>query len=445
MEGEDTFEWGGKTIDTREAQAWEFMTPEAARAFGKTEKTFGKFMDMIRKGPLGRELASGAVAFESARDWYKNSAEALVEMFGEDAPRFTAVLAALSPRTTVPEDFKGALLFWEQYQEALDMGRTIDRDWVQTTLESIKHPAGTSMDPPFNDAVVIASTGLNNVVRALTSSDPVLDYLSGPKVNAFYNNLLQYTDRVTIDTWSAKYLGLNPARLEGRTLTLNELATPEFRLFTDSDQARQLPVEELNARRAEEGKKPLKQGEGDAAGSISTVSPGYAAGEIPHQAAADILTQLTDRRWTGPEVQETNWSGFKTLDEWKQSEFDNMYDLWKSGQVTPADVAAAPSFDQLAHEPGFPDLIERARGQQPTPKSRGGASDPSIVRDKDMRELFSRFEGASRGEYRIPSLLPPLAAGAAAGYAARQGGGLLSQPSTEEDPALLRGRGLLGI
>jgi hypothetical protein len=437
MEGVDEFEWDGRTVNTREAEAHQYMTAEAAAAFGRTEKVYGNFMEMVRKGPLGRELASGAVAFESARDWYKNSAQALSEMFGAEAPRFTAVLAALSPRTTVPEDFKGALLFWEQYQDALDMGRTIDEDWVQSTLAAIKHPAGTSMDPPFNDAVVIASTGENNVLRALTAEDPVLEYLSGPKVNAFYNNLLQYTDKITIDTWSAKYLGLNPARLEGRTLAMADLATPEFRAFVSSEQAGDLPVEVLNARRAEEGKKPLKQGQGDRAGTISTVSPGYAAGEIPHQSAADILTQLTGRQWNGPEVQETNWSGFKTLDEWKQNEFDTMYDLWKSGRVTPEDVAAAPSFDQLAHEPGFPDLIERARGTQPTPMTRGGQSDPSIVRDKDMRELFDRFEGASRGEYRIPSMLLPVA-----GAGAARGAGLLS---TEEDPALLRGRGLLGI
>jgi hypothetical protein len=423
--GEESFEWGGRPVDTREGAFLEYMGEET-QGMVKHPAMMDRVLKMMRQGPHPRELASGAAAFQSARDWYKRSALALSEMFGPDAGRFTAVLAAMSPRTTVAEDFKGALLFWERMNADKARGIDVsDRKWIENTLMDITHIEGNPVG--YDEAIIVGSTALNNVERVLKNwDDPVMAYLSGPKVDSFYNNLLQDVDAVTMDTWSTSYLNMNPARVAGRKAALRDLQTDEYRRFFDSDQARRL-----------EG-----TGREDIAGGIGTVSPGYAVGEVGHRAAADIVNRLAGQEVMDPSgAQAALWSGVKTISEADAPPELSLFDKWKQGFVTPEDVAQAPSFDRYADDPQWAGLLGRAGATLPARQPTVGSfPTEGIVREQDLQHLLRNVERFRQKDYDILSLL---AAGGLGSMGARQAG--LLGGEQKETPALYRtGRGLLG-
>ncbi|MEK7862577.1 MAG: hypothetical protein AAB295_04855, partial [Chloroflexota bacterium] len=65
--------------------------------------------------PSGNEMAAVAFAGRAKRGWYENSAKAMVSAFGADAPRFAALLAALSPQTSVENNLTNALTTWKNW------------------------------------------------------------------------------------------------------------------------------------------------------------------------------------------------------------------------------------------------------------------------------------------------------------------------------------------
>ena len=68
--------------------------------------------------------AAVAKAGAAKRGWYKDSADTISNIFGPDAPRFSALLAALSPRTTLNSNLENAVNVWAGWVEA---GRPADR------------------------------------------------------------------------------------------------------------------------------------------------------------------------------------------------------------------------------------------------------------------------------------------------------------------------------
>ena len=156
--------------------------------------------------PTPREGASVAMLGAANRGWYETSGQALKATFGNDAPRFTALLASMSPQVSVERDMLFALEMWKRWDAA---GRPTDVERIRDMI-----PPGPSY-----------TTVSNNVVQSLTVPDidllnpNVLDQgglLSGMKVDAFYANLLGETQRVTIDTHMTR-LGVTEAKQVGVT------------------------------------------------------------------------------------------------------------------------------------------------------------------------------------------------------------------------------------
>lgn len=128
-------------------------------------------------------------------DWYWASGQTISSVFGEDAPRFAAMLAATSPNTGVPDNLRGAMKWWEAWVQA---GRPKGKEEIAALF-----PEGEK---------IIKGASLPNVQKVLAmDADELLKvdlnmegFLSGPKVDPFYSNLMDVTQRVTIDVHQGK-------------------------------------------------------------------------------------------------------------------------------------------------------------------------------------------------------------------------------------------------
>ena len=109
-----------------------FMTPqEIGKVIANPEgvKEMNRLLEIL---PRASELASVAKAGEAKKGWYRASTQALMDVFGADAPRFASLLAAMSPQTSVEMNLLNALNTWKNWTAAADprMRRRSTRSWA---------------------------------------------------------------------------------------------------------------------------------------------------------------------------------------------------------------------------------------------------------------------------------------------------------------------------
>ena len=281
-----------------------FLTPaERAKLRSNTIKTF---VDVFNSLPSEKEFAAAALGGQAKRGWYKHSTQALIEVFGVDAPRFAALLAATSPQTSVENNLINALNIWKNWTAA---GRPIDQKVILRVMgESVMGNKG-------EDSVLPAWR--NNSIRALTSASPEELVISGPKVNSFMLNLRGFVNEVTNDAWMANF------------------ALVDQVIFSGS----------LNVAGTDPGK-----------------GPGYLAMSARVRAAAKYLTKLTGETWTPAEVQETVWSWAKTLYELqeRQGESRTALEILQAGDLTDEAIATTPDFATLLNNGTYRQILTEA-------------------------------------------------------------------------------------
>ena len=65
--------------------------------------------------PSAKELSSVAKAGAPKQGWYRASTQAIIDVFGvQDAPRFSSLLAAMSPQTSVEMNLLNTLNTWKK-------------------------------------------------------------------------------------------------------------------------------------------------------------------------------------------------------------------------------------------------------------------------------------------------------------------------------------------
>jgi hypothetical protein len=254
-------------------------------------------VDSFAAIPGGDEMAAAAYAGRAKRGWYLDSAKALVNIFGlQDSSRFAALLAAMSPQTSVENNAVNALNTWVNWNKA---GRPTDPKAIIKVM-------GQSVQGTRGEKSVLGAWR-NNAILALTHPSPAdLDFdISGPKVDSFMNNLRGYVNEVTNDTWMANYANYPISSLQ--RITEQRLGTKGF----------------------------------------GVKSPGYIAMSAAVRRAADVLTQRTGEVWTPAEVQETIWSWAKTLTEKSEAQGRSAENLLGSGDLTHDEINATPDFANL--------------------------------------------------------------------------------------------------
>jgi len=269
-----------------------------------TETTARNLVDSYKTLPQPQEMAAVALSGRVKRGWYKNSARVIAKIFGSDAPRFTALLAALSPRTSVESNTINALRVWAAWTAE---GRPTDR-------ASIIRIMGDNVQGHKGEASVLGAWR-NNTVKALTAADPTRVVLSGPKANSFMLNLLGFMDEVTNDAWMATYSDIDP-----NLLALNQNV-------------------------------PLP-------GKGAT----YLALNAAVRKAAQLLTIRTGEQWSPAEIQETVWSWAKALYEMAASRTEDRsaIQILQSGDFTHDRIGGVPDFEKLFLSAPYREVLEGA-------------------------------------------------------------------------------------
>lgn len=323
--------------------------------------TAERFLALRRALPSSNELSAVARAGQAKKGWYRNSTQALQEVFGEDAPRFTALLAGLSPQTSVESNLVNALNVWKNWNNAQ---RPTDKQSIMKIMgDSVEGSRG-------QDSVLDA--WVNNSVDALQSQDPSSIVLSGPKVDSFMRNLNGVMHEVTNDTWMARVGGVPQEIFSG-------------------------------------GRSASDAGKG----------AGYLAMNSKVRDTAKRLEDLTGESWDPAEVQETVWSwayGLRNRDK-GQRIMENLQEL------TDRDITTAPDFGTLMQEPKYAGPLTEAgyekelgaladRPSVITPGSEDFAQ-AALVRDPDEIRRAARRIALGYGERGSSSVAPMAAAGAA--------------------------------
>jgi len=304
--------------------------------------TAAKMMKIISDLPAAEEMASVAFSGRAKRGWYEDSANALLEVFGlEDAPRFAALLAALSPQTSVEDNLANALRVWTAWDKA---GRPTDRDQIVDLMGKNVQGTGTVES--------VLPSWINNSVTALTTEAPADIQLSGPKVNSFMLNLVGVVDEVTNDAWMANYALVDQA------------------MFSKTGQ-----------------------------------TPGKGAGYIAMNAlvrkAAEIVSKRLGEAWTPAEVQETVWSWARTLyvNRDKAGGTATTKDILAAGGLTHEDIGDTPDFallflngiySKILREGGYGDKLENLGSRGRAPRSTGGVGDATSPEGSGIDEATFR-------------------------------------------------------
>lgn len=284
-----------------------YLTP--AERENMLTRTAKLLVDKFTNLPSANEMAAVAFSGRAKKGWYNNSAKAIVSVFGqEDAPRFSALLAALSPQTDVETNFNNAVNVWRGWIEA---GRPKDE-------ASIMRIMGENVEGDKGPGSVLPAW-LPNSVRALTAEEGTGQItISGPKVSSFMQNLLGEVNEVTNDTWMANWAGIQQTQFKG-----------------------------------------ADRGMSDQIGNVYTKGAGYLAMSALTRKAADTLSKQTGETWTPAEVQETVWSWAKALYE-KANSKQSASDIVKSQSLTHGDINSVPDFEMAFVKDTYAQILDLA-------------------------------------------------------------------------------------
>ena len=327
----------------------QFLTEQEIDEFlvgrkGDIENKAARLSEILTQVPSAENMAAVAIGGQAKKGWYRNSAKAIIEIFGlHDARRFTALLAATSPQTSVESNAINTLNIWANWNNA---GRPQDR-------ESILRIMGESVQGDKGEQSILPAW-VNNSLRALSApfGQEMQIVLSGPKVNSFMLNLVNELDEVTNDTWMANY-----------ALTEQDLFKGAFRADVKDDISK-----------------------------IGMKGPGYLAFNVRTRQAAQAASDITGDPWSPAEIQETVWSLSKALlEKRKRLKGDQRgmtaRQLLEEGIITDQQVADVPAFATLFTEGVYGRILEDAGYGRQLDTVRG--FDEGVGVSVDARPVYS--------------------------------------------------------
>ena len=337
--GVDRSNPGNEPAESRAKRGPEALAPEEYRKYAEltkhlspreqdelTHKTAANLIKQMESWPSSEEhLAAAAFAGRAKRGWYADTVHALGSVFGVDAPRFAALLAATSPQTDVHRNFGIATRLWASWVKA---GRPQDEAAIIRLGRNAARAAGAGFIPAY----------ARNAFDALTHPDPVAHALSGPKVDSFMRNLLGHVNEVTNDTWMANFHGVAAEIFGGKGI--------------------------LEDGRTRAGK-----------------DAGYLAASIMTRRAAGILSERTGVPWSPAEVQETVWAWAKTLAELGDRAGNtnkSLAELLEHPEFTHDLINATPDFRTLFNNPSLDKVLRKSGyGDQLDALRSGGHNEPA--------------------------------------------------------------------
>lgn len=290
----------------------DYMTSTEQKIFGKVDAGFA--VRLAEQGFKPRELMAAVLVGMSKRRWYQNSAAAISAVFGKDAPRFTFLLAALSPQTSVESNLKNSLMVWRNWRAHIAAGgEQTPEEALRIIRESI--PPGANSKKPTGSLPAWEQNG----VAALTGDLATLT-LSGAKVDSFAQNLM--------------HLPVNAAK------KLKSL----FSVTVDAHQSKGARIGQDRMGGAQTKAKLAKGDPG--------ITPEYAWVSAMHRKVGDLLGM--DPR----EVQETAWSTYKAVTDWiAEKSGRSARRALIDGEVTAEQIAGTVDFATLMKDQNYRSLL----------------------------------------------------------------------------------------
>ena len=335
---------------------------------GKVGKDFRNALDRVMEElgnlPSVSAFKAAAIAGRAKKGWYRRSAQGLLNVFGiteeavgrKDAVRFAQLLAALSPQTSVEWNLRNSASVWRAWIES---GRTTDVAELEQIIEDNVKKSEAKKGEGGKSAM---EAWVSNAVQALAAEDPSTVVLSGPKVDSFWQNLVDNTVEVTNDTWMARFANREQAMFGGVNATLPQMEAPGM------------------ARTRTPGSRPGLKG------------AGYIAMNARVRRTARELEKETGEEWTPENIQETIWSFAKTVVEMAEAAGTTVADIVFGNQFSHEDIAGTVDFSMLLEQDEYVrDHLVRA-GLDP---SVGAVEQPSLP--EGAPEIRRALRGPVRG------------------------------------------------
>lgn len=162
-----------------------------------TARKRAQFETAYKSLPPVSEFVAAALAGSAKRGWYVNARRAIEEKYGMDAPRFTALLAALSPRVSLQTNVKNAVAVFDMWNER---GRPLAKAAIVWNVLRVAIEGE------------LLGAWIPNAITSLSVDSAIL---SGPKVDSFQRNLRGDLSAVTCDAWMATFAGIDQMKLKG--------------------------------------------------------------------------------------------------------------------------------------------------------------------------------------------------------------------------------------
>jgi len=321
------------------AQATKFMMPGEVSKIIENPGGVKEMNALLQVIPNAKEMAAVAKTGEAKRGWYRASTQAIMNVFGDDAPRFSSLLAALSPQNSVETNLLNTLNTWKNWTAA---GRPTDD-------RSIREVLGRSVQGTKGEESVLEAWA-QNAIRSLSAQDPSKVVLSGAKVDSFWRNLADDVYRVTNDAWQANGMGIQK-KLFGQKPT------------------------DLQLQRGDPG-----------------LTPGYIGASARTREAGQMANMFPS------EAQETTWSTFMPLYEMQERLGLPAREILQRGLLTPEVIRGTPDFSTLFNDPTYRKILdESGYGEQLSnlkPHQWPEAKiDLNLSEQRDLENTARRLEG----------------------------------------------------
>lgn len=325
------------------------LTPEEIGLLSEGNGRAERFVDMVHALPDKKFYVAAAQGGEAARKWYEDSRKAIQEVYGSDSTRFLALLAALSPQTSVKGNFFNAARVFAAWDES---GRTKDKEKLAKIFrDNLVTDQGREDGKNAMDAWTI------NGARTLVADDPMSIRISGPKVSSFMMNLLGHTAEVTNDRHMLAFAGLT------------EKTNLAYRL---------------------KGKE------------LADKAPAYMALSVRVRQAARELG------WEPSETQAAVWSWWNSLKRLSNETGRSALDLLNDGSLTRERIAAEPHLGSYLHAEEY-GTIDRARferagrlagqaGNEDRVQGAGEGSRPDQAATRENAQRLDELLGRGRGD-----------------------------------------------
>jgi len=342
-----------------------YLSPEEASYISpKTASKVVSVFNAIDPEEMVASIAEGAPKL----GWYQATSNTLSQVFGEDTPRFAALLAAMSPQTSVEMNLINATNTWANWVKAgrpddpnkiIDiMGASVLGDKGRdSVLDAWKNNSITALTAPESQVVPLADRGINDLSQVIR--------LSGPKVNEFSQAVQGDLLRFTNDAWQANLTGI-PQVMFGSSKTKD---------------------------------------------NVVGYSPGYLGASAAGRRSTDVASQRLGEPLMPSEGQETQWSFAKALYEQSVETGMPAEQILKEGLLDTRRISEVPDFATLLTQPeygaplrdiGYGSLIDLAAenaqgiGQRDLGPLRNTEAAGEVARRLDTLQGHRQFISASK-------------------------------------------------